>query len=152
MSGTLKLVVKIILWVIMGISIVLLGWFYFGPDVPGTKGTTLEEPVATNASLWWSYILFGLAVVITLGFSFLNIFKNPQALKRAAVSLVIIAALIVISYFLASDQILNMPGYEGNGNTPVVLKWVGTGLITTYLLSGIAVLAILYVEIAKLFK
>ncbi len=152
MSGTLKTFVKITLWVIMGISVVLLGWFYFGPKVPGTAGTTLEEPVATNVSLWWAYILFGLAIVVTLIFSFMNIFTSKKALKGALISLVALVILFGVSYMLASDQTLNMPGYEGSGNTPVVLKWVGTGLIATYLLAGIAFLTILYVEIAKLFK
>ena len=84
MSGTLKTFVKIILWVIMGVSVVLLGWFYFGPKVPGTVGTTLEEPVATNVALWWAYILFGLAILVTLIFSFMNIFTSKKALKGGA--------------------------------------------------------------------
>jgi len=152
MSGTLKTIVKIILWVIMGISVVLLGWFYFGPKMPGTAGTTLEEPAATNVALWWSYILFGLAVVVTLLFSFINIFTNKKAFKGALISLLALAILFGVSYIFASDQPLNMPGYEGSGNTPPVLKWVGTGLIAAYLLAGIAFLTILYVEITKLFK
>ncbi len=152
MSGTLKTIVKIILWVIMGISVVLLGWFYFGPKVPGTAGTTLEEPVVTNIALWWAYVLFGLAVVITLLFSFANIFTSKKALKGALISLVALVVLFGAAYMLASDQVLNIPGYEGSGNTPTVLKWVGTGLIAAYLLAGIAFLAIIYVEVAKLFK
>jgi len=152
MSGTLKTFVKIILWVIMGVSVVLLGWFYFGPKVPGTAGTTLEEPVATNVALWWAYILFGLAILVTLIFSFMNIFTSKKALKGALISLGALVILFGVSYVLASDQPLNMPGYEGSGNTPIVLKWVGTGLIAAYLLVGVAFLTILYVEIVKLFK
>jgi len=152
MSKKLKTIIKIILWVIMGISLILFGWFYFGSDVSGTKGTNLAEPVATNYMLWWAYILFGLAVIITLIFALVNIFTNPGGAKKALVSLVIIAILVGVSYLLASNQTLKMPGYEGGGNTPVVLKWVGTGLIATYLLAAIAILAILYVEIVKIFK
>ncbi len=152
MSEKVKITIKIILWIIMGISVVLFGWFYSGSDVPGTKGTNLVEPVATNYILWWAYILLGLTIVITLVFAFLNMIKNPGGYKKALVSVVIIAVLVGVSYLLASNQVLNLPGYQGNGNTPKVLKWAGTGLITTYLLTGIAFLVILYVEISKLFK
>ena len=152
MSGTLKTTLKIITWVIMGISIVLVLWLYFGPKVPGTEGTPLAEPVATNYALWWSYFLFALTVAITLIFALMNIFTNPGGAKKALFSIVGIGILIVIAYFLASDQILEIPGYEGTGNNPSTLKWVGTGLITMYLLAGIAFLSILYVEISRIFK
>lgn len=152
MSGTLKTTLKIILWVIMGISILLLLWFYFGPKVPGTEGTSLAEPVATNYALWWAYFLVVLTIVITLIFALVNIFTSPGGLKRSLIALVGIAILIGISYVLASDQPLSMPGYEGTGNNPVTLKWVGTGLIATYILAGLAFLSILYVEISRIFK
>ena len=152
MSGTLKTTLKIILWVIMGISIAVMVWFYVGPKVPGTEGTSLAEPVATNIALWWAYFLFVLTVAITLIFSLVNIFSNPKGAKKALFSIVGIGILIGIAYMLASDQILNIPGYEGTGNNPTTLKWVGTGLITTYLLAGIAFLSILYVEISRIFK
>ena len=152
MSGTLKTTLKIILWVIMGISILLLVWFYFGPKVPGTEGTSLAEPVATNYALWWSYFLFALTVAITLIFAIINIFTSPGGLKRALTVLAGVAVLVGVSYLLASDQPLNMPGYEGAGNNPTTLKWVGTGLIATYILAGIAFLSILFVEISRIFK
>ena len=152
MSGTLKTTLKIILWVIMGISILVVLWFYMGPTVPGTEGTSLAEPVATNYALWWAYFLFALTVAITLIFALINIFTSPGGLKRALITLVGIAVLFGISYLLASDQPLNIPGYEGTGNNPSTLKWVGTGLIATYILAGLAFLAILYVEIARIFK
>ena len=152
MSGTLKTTLKIIMWVIMGISILVILWFYMGPVVPGTEGTSLAEPVATNYALWWAYFLFALTVVITLVFALVNIFTSPGGLKRSLIVLVGVAILIGISYVLASDQILTIPGYEGTGNNPVTLKWVGTGLIATYILAGLAFLAILYVEISRIFK
>ena len=152
MSGTLKTTLKIILWVIMGLSIVVVLWFYLGPKVPGTEGTSLAEPVATNYALWWAYFLFVLTVALTLIFALVNIFTNPGGAKKALISIVGIGVLIVIAYFLASDQVLDIPGYEGTGNNPSTLKWVGTGLITTYILAGIAFLAILYVEITRIFK
>ncbi len=152
MSGTLKTTLKIILWVLMGISVILLVWFYFGPVVPGTEGTPQAEPVATNYALWWAYFLFGLAVTITLVFSIVNIFTNPAGAKKALISIVGLGVLIAIAYFLASDQPLDIPGYEGSGNNPTTLKLVGTGLITMYLLAALAFLSIIYAEISRIFK
>lgn len=152
MSDTIRKIVNIILWVLIGISVVLTFMFYFGKVVPGTEGTTLEEPVFTDTFLIWAYILFGLAIVITLVFSIINVFVNPASAKKGLISVLFMLVVFVAGYLLASDTPLNMPGYEGTDNVPQVIKWVGTGLNAAYILAGLAILSILYVEIAKIFK
>lgn len=152
MSGRLKTIINIILWVLIGISLVILVIFYFGKVVSGTEGTNLEEPVITDLALRWSYAMVLIATLATLGFSLLNLILNPKALKQTLLVLVGAVALVVISYLLASDQVLTIIGYEGTDNNQETLKIVGTGLYATYILAGLALLSIAYVEIAKYFK
>lgn len=152
MSSKLIRIINIILWVLLGISLVLFVLFYMGSAVPGTEGTSMYEPTITETTLNWAFILLVVAVVLTLGFSIVNLVTHPKALKRSVFILLGIGVLIVISYYLASDQVLSMPGYEGSENVPKTLKLTGTGLYLTYILACIAMLSILYSEVAKYFK
>jgi len=152
MSGRLKTIINIILWVLIGISLIILIFFYFGKVVPGTKGTNMEEPVITDLALRWSYFMALIATLATLGFSLMNLILNPKALKQTLFVLLGTIVLVVVSYLLASNQVLTITGYEGTDNNPETLKIVGTGLYATYILAGLALLSIAYVEIAKYFK
>lgn len=152
MSSKLTKIISIILWVLMGISIILVVLFYFGSVVPGTEGTNMEEPVITELLLQWAKFMTVGATVIALGFSIMNLIINPKALKQSLIMVGVGAVLVVISYLIADDQVLNMPGYEGTQNVASTLKSAGTFLWLAYILSGLAVLAIVYSEVAKYFK
>ena len=152
MDNTIRKTISIILYVLMGISVVLVALFYFGKLVPGTEGTSMEEPVITGKILIWAVIL----VIITLGlaliFPIINIFTNPKSAKSGLFILLGVVILVFVAYTLASNEVLKIPGYTGTDNIPGVLKIAGTGLFITYILAGLAVLSILYSEISKYFK
>ncbi len=152
MSNKLAKIVSYILYALLLISVVLVGLFYFGKVVPGTEGTNMEEPVITKTILLWAGILAGLTALLSLIFPIINMVTNPKAIKRTVITLVGVAVLIFIAWLLASDALLDMPHYEGKDNVPKTLKLAGTGLFTTYILAGLAVLSILYSEIVKYFK
>jgi len=48
--------------------------------------------------------------------------------------------------------VLDLPHYKGKDNVPRTLFWTGTGLIVAYFLVAIAIIAIVYSEISKIFK
>ena len=118
MSSKLSKIINIVLWVLLGVSVVLAVLFYLGKVVPGTEDTTMEEPVITELFLKWTYVMAIGAAAVTLLFSVLNLILNPKGLKQAIIGIVGLAVLLVVSYFLASDELLYMPGYEGTGNEP----------------------------------
>ena len=60
--------------------------------------------------------------------------------------------LLMYYWYYIIDTILKIPAYSGTDNVPSVLKKVGTGLISMYILLGLAVLTIVYTEISKYFK
>ena len=152
MSTLYSKIISIVLWVLMGISIILLVLFYFGKVVPGTEDTNLHEPVITQTFLVWAYILGGLTAGLALTFPIINVILNPKSAKKGLFVILGIAVLIFIAYSLASDQVLNIPGYDGKDNVAKTLRFTDTGLITMYILTGLAVLSIIYSEIAKYFK
>ena len=152
MSGKYIKIINYILYALLGISIVLVLLFYLGNRVPGTVGTSMEEPVITETLLKWAYVMAIGAAVITVGFSIFNMIINPKGLKQGLFVLVGIVILFGAAYLLASDELLSIETYEGTQNEPITLKWTGTGLYATYILAAGAVLSILYSEISKYFK
>jgi hypothetical protein len=143
---------RYVLWAIMAVSLVLIGFFFFGGFVENTEGTSLAEPLITETILRWAYILLIITLVLAVVFQLLSMFNSVKALKRAGIVLGIAAVFIFISYQLADDTILNLIQYSGPDNVPTTLKWVGTGLIFTYILGILAILSIFYTAIANIFR
>lgn len=126
-------------------SVILGILYYAGGELPG------GEPIYTEYIIIWAYVLTVIAALMTLAFPLSQIISEP---KRGRGTLVGIGALIVvvgISYSLASSEPLHFTTPNPN-NVPTVLKNVGAGLITMYLLVAIGIGAILYTEISKSFK
>ena len=152
MDNIIKKTISIILYLLMGISVVLIVLFYFGKVVPGTEGTSMEEPVITGKILIWSAILVIITAGLAVIFPLINLATNLKSAKNGLFVLIGVAVLIFIAYTLASNEVLTIPGYTGTDNAPGILKIAGTGLFTTYILAGLAVLSILYSEIANYIK
>ena len=205
-------IVSILLYVVFGISVLVIAFFYFGetlineaefnakkakiemPDEPyrGTQdmvqadttetdslvsdtAAVIPAPVKpekpaktvkvkftffekliyfkTDISLGWAYILVGITLLLALIFPVIYMFSNKANMIRTLGILAIAAVMIFLAYSFASDTPLYIPGFEGTDNRdPGVLKFVDTAMFTTYFLIGLALLSILYSEVAKYFK
>ncbi len=141
-----------VLWMIMAVSVVLFVIFFFGPVVEGTAGTRYQEPKITETFLVFTYLLFILAVGVTVVFSVISSIINPQGAKKGLYSALFIIGILVIAYILADDTVLHMPYYKGTDNVPGTLKMVDTGLFTAYILAALALLATLFSSISRVFK
>ena len=107
----------------------------------------------TDIALIWAYILLVIAAIFALIFPLIGMFSSPARLIRTLIGLVIVAGILLGAYALGSGRPLSIIGYEGtDNNDPQVLKMVDMGLITMYFILGLALLSILYSEIARYFK
>jgi hypothetical protein len=108
----------------------------------------------TDYALGWAYILLAIAAIAAVLFPLINIVTDVKAILRLLMVFGGAAALVLLSYFaFASDQSIDILGYTGTANTnPVALKWIGTGLFSTYIIFGLALVSILYSEVSNLFK
>ncbi|MEX0980767.1 MAG: hypothetical protein WD577_09985 [Bacteroidales bacterium] len=108
----------------------------------------------TDYALGWAYFLLLIAAVAALTFPLITIVTDVKAILRLLMVVGAAAVLLLVSYFVfASDTPINILGYTGTDNTnPVTLKWIGTGLFSTYIIFGIAFLSILYFEVVSIFK
>ena len=133
---------KILLWIVMTLSVlVLLGYLF-----------VFDAEIKEDIFIRWGYVLFACTTVIALIFPLIQVFTNKKALKNLAIVLVGFAVLIVAAYALADDTPLTVLDIDNPDNVPSVLKFAGTGLYLTYFLLGLAVVGILFSEISNRFK
>ncbi len=139
--------IRILLIILMAVSAVLGILFYAGGDVPGT-----DQPEYTNTILVWAAILAGLAMAITIIFPIIQMVSNPKGAKKGLLGIVILAVIVFVSYSLASTDFLKLNESLQKYNEVTTLKQVGAGIYTMYILIGLAILSIVYTEVAKVFK
>ena len=149
----LEKVLSIVLWVLLAVSAFLI--------VSMMTNISENETDATmgawiNTDIVWTYVLLGASAVIAVVAALLNTFTDKVAAKRGLISLVFAAVIFGISYVFASDAIPTFFGVEkfiADGTlTASISKMVGTGLYATYLLFGLAFLAIALSAVRRVFK
>ncbi len=152
MSERSKKLTTYLSWALMALTLIFALLFYVGGVVEGTGGTRYEEPKVTNSFIFYTYLLIGITVLLTLFFSIRNLILNPKGLKMTLIALGVGVVLVIIAALIADDTVLNLPHYKGEGNVPRTLLWTDIGLFVAYFLAGLAVIAILYSEVSKYFK
>ena len=116
-------ILNIVTIVMFVITVVLLGLFYFGGELPNSQYVT---PVYTEQLLWWSYLLFGVAIVAALVFPVARLFTRPKEAMKSFIALAGIIVLVLIAYSMSDGTIMNIPGYSGSDNVPGTLKFTDT--------------------------
>ena len=138
-----KKILNLVTIVMFVITVVLLGLFMFGGEVPNQPYTT---PVYTSTLLNWAYILCGIAIIAAIIFPVIRLFTRP---KQAMKSFIVV---ILIGYALADGTPIKLVGYTGPDNVPSMLIFSDTILYTMYFLFAAAILAILGTEIYRRMK
>ncbi len=145
----LSKILSIVLYVLLGVTLVLAGLFFFGGEV---EGAPLATPVYTETFLDWAKILVVAAAVIAILFEVVALVLNPRNAIRTLVSIAVLAIIALVSYALGDGTPLNLIGYTGGDNVPSMLVMSDTFLYSTYFLFGLALLVILYTELSRLFR
>lgn len=149
-----------VLLVMLLITVVILGLFFFGGETPVSQrlvaDTSMSEPVQTDALIYWMYILLAVTVFITIAgaiFQFgSKLVDSPKTAIRSLLGLIMIVLLLVVTYSVGSDVPLVIPGYEGTENVPFWLKITDMFLYSTYIMMGVLILLIVGFGISKKLK
>ena len=144
-----KRILNLVTIVMFAITIVLLGLFMFGGEVPNQPYTT---PVYTAALLNWAYILCGIAIIVAVIFPVIRLFTRPKQAMKSFIGLAGVAIVILIGYALADGTPLKLVGYTGPDNVPSMLIFTDTILYTMYFLFAAAILDILVTEVYSRMK
>ncbi|MGB6153266.1 MAG: hypothetical protein WBG48_14885 [Pricia sp.] len=143
-------IVKIALIVIGLVAAVL--WYLLPPsDMPAAEAASNG---ALNTMFWITYILLGIAVVVSLVFSLINLFSNPANLKKTL--FVVVGFLIVcgIAYVLADGTDVSVAEMADRGieTSETTIKRIGAGINIFFILTVIAVGAMLWGGVRKATK
>ena len=136
---------------------VVLGVIFFvisgniDPDAATTEQIQQVGPIL-NYYLLWAAVLVGLTAFLTLAFPIGKMIIYPKKAAKTLIMILIFAVLIFIGWSFASDELLSIPGYDGNDNEPDRLKMAGTALYATYLLLAGVLLSIIYSEVSRVLK
>lgn len=139
-------ILKIVTIVIFAITVVILGFFAFGGEVPDQLYTT---PVYTASLLNWAYILFIIAVISAVIFPIVRLFTRPKQAMKSFIGLAALAVVVLIAYAMADGTPMNIIGYTGSDNVPSRLVFSDTIIYTMYILFGAAIIAIFATELLR---
>lgn len=144
-----KKILNIVTIVMFVITVVLLGLFLFGGEVPNQLYST---PVYTSSLLNWSYILCGIAIIAAIIFPIVRLFTRPKEALKSFLGLAVVVVLVLIAYAMADGTPMKIIGYSGPDNVPSMLIFSDTIIYTMYFLFIAAILAILGTEIYRRMK
>ena len=95
-------------------------------------------------------IVLIITISVTLIFTLLGLFSDPAKLKKAAISVGLFLVVVVISY-LISDGI-ETPLKDGEVLSASASRWVGTGIVTFYILASVAIGLMLFSGVTRIIK
>ncbi|TRX64577.1 hypothetical protein [Carboxylicivirga sp. M1479] len=145
----LSKILSIVLYLLLAITLVFAGMFFFGGEV---VGETYYTPLYTESFLNWAKLLIYITAGVSVLFEVFHLVANPKNAMRSLISMAILGVIVLVAYSLSDATPLQLIGYNGPDNVPSMLTLAGTMLYGTYLLFGIVVSAILYTELSRLFK
>ncbi|MDR2389994.1 MAG: hypothetical protein LBD89_09475 [Tannerellaceae bacterium] len=135
--------------------LVLIGLFFFGGDNEPYNGQW--NPKYADTLLYWMYTLFGITLVATLFFAFVQFANNFRTdSKKALVGLAVIALFVILLFTTYSIgdgtpmSALAKPDVEAY-NTPVWLKLTDMFLYSIYIMAGLTILGIIIGSIKRFF-
>ncbi len=146
--------IQIMMYVLLGVSLIMIVAFYFGgtESITFASGKEYSYPSFTDNMIYWTYLLFIISTLSALLFPIISLVTDIKKAKRTFIGIAGLVVVVGLAYVLASGAIPNFHNFEKFNITESISKSVGTGLFTTYLLGGIAIVGILFTEISKSFK
>lgn len=104
----------------------------------------------SNYGLYAAYVLIILGILLAIVLPLISAFSNPRSLVGGAVGIVAIVVVFFIGWSLSGNEVL--PTYTDNNITEASSKFIGGALITMYILISLAIIAIVFSEISKIFR
>lgn len=131
-------ILRIFLGVLLAISALLAVLFYV-------------DVISDDVLIYWGYFLVIFTAVITILFPLAFLILNPKNSVKIFIALGLMVVVAIIAYTLAEVGMTDHK-IEKLGTSAETAKYVGAGLIFTYILAALAFLSIIYASISKLFK
>lgn len=105
----------------------------------------------TNLLIYWGYALIIFVVVSTLLATLAIVLRNPKKSIKLLIALVLVAVVAFVAYSISGND-YSAAQLEKLDITASTSRMVGAGLIITYLLGIVAILAIVFSAVSSIFK
>jgi len=139
-------IIKIALFAVGVLSAVL---WYLLPDSEMPMAEAAQSG-PMNFMFIITYILLGIAIVVSLLFTLKNLISNPQGLKKTLFVVVGLAIVVGISYVLSSGTDVE-PKFMAMSNESTV-KNIGMGLNVFFILTIIAIVSLIVPAVKNMFS
>ncbi len=114
--------------------------------IDSAAGEAIHVPLLTDTVLYWTYILFAIAIVLTVAFALYKFVKslisNPKSALKTLIPLVVFAGIFVVSFILGSGERMSIIGYEGTQNVGFWAQATDMFIYTIYTLFVLIILTI----------
>ena len=109
--------------------------------------------VAMGNYVGYAFLLLLVAAGLSIIFSLLNMVKKPALLKKALLSLGVMAIVLAIAYFLADgNAVYDASGKVFEGSEGGISRWVGTFINYSLILLAVGAVLFLFDMIKNLVK
>ncbi|HDZ06865.1 hypothetical protein LCGC14_0050540 [marine sediment metagenome] len=139
-------IIKIAL-IAIGVLSAILWYLLPSSDMPAAEAASSG---ALNTMFIITYLLLGIAVVVSLVFTLKNLFANPQGLKKTLFVVGGFLLVVGVSYVLASGTDVD-PEFAAMTDESTV-KNIGMGLNVFFILTIIAVLSLVIPSVKNMFS
>ena len=151
----LRKILGILTIVLFVVSAVIVVMFYMNV-VPLSNPQEQMDHSITDTFIGWAYILFFICAILAFLvfplWSFVQqIIDNPKSVVKTLVVVAAVALVCIVAYALADGSFNSITDTLVETNE-TELKWSGAGLNALYISLGIAILAVIYAEVAKKFN
>lgn len=104
-----------------------------------------------NLGIILAYLVFGAAIILLVFFAIKGMIMGGKgSSKNTLISLGVIAAVVIIAFLISPASTGEF--YTKHGVSPMLAKWIGTGLITTYIAFFALIILTIYSSVVKWFK
>lgn len=133
------------------VSFLLLIAFYAtmgqgGDSIVSASGEAIHVPLLTDTIILWLYLLFGIAIVVTISMALFQFIKslisNPASALKSLIPILLFAGIFIVSFVMGSGEKMDIIGYEGTQNEGLWAQITDMFIYTIYALFALIVLTI----------
>ncbi|MCK5441504.1 MAG: hypothetical protein KAJ23_06415 [Maribacter sp.] len=140
---------KILKIVLVVVGLIGAGLWFMLPD-SNMPAAQAAQSGPMNAMFMITYLLLAVGVIVSLMFTLKNLFSDPKGLKKTLFVAVGFLLVVAISYVMSSGTDVSEDFMAMSDESTV--KKIGMGLNVFFILTVIAVVAIILPGIKKLFS
>ncbi|PVX52605.1 hypothetical protein C7377_0934 [Balneicella halophila] len=152
----MKNISKIVLYIIIAITVVVMGLFYFGGGTEGALSTATDadvfyQPNYTSLALNLAFVLMIVAIAAALIIAIWGFIQSPKESMKSLLGLALLAAVVFVAYMLTdTDPVLLSDGRMFTNEFRLTLA--GVCIWTSWILLILTILSIAFSYVIKLTK